>query len=60
MRVYLFCDELTGLGFIIESNTKEEAYQCASEHFEEPTFIEEIEDWEIELYGYEVFSAIAH
>ena len=55
MKNYLFHDYETGEDFIIEADTKEQAYLGAYIYFKDPKFCREISYFEAEMSGLDTY-----
>lgn len=55
MENYLFYDEETGEYFFVQDESLWEANKIAHKYFKRPFFIDEMNDAEAEMYGYDTY-----
>lgn len=55
MENYLFYDEETGEYFFVQCESLWEANKIAHKYFKRPFFIDEMDDVEAEMYGYDTY-----
>lgn len=55
MKNYLFYDEETGEDFFVQEVNLWEANKIARQYFKRPFFIDEMNDAEAEIYGYDTY-----